>query len=198
MGTLKLGPASVPKGTPVELTIQYRTDRALPEVTARVRKTGTPIRATVEYEQHSVQASGSARLQVTPELDLVFCIDTTGSMVHGDHLEKLRHCCTRFVNALAESDLDLRLAAISFGDRAGGERETVSFTPTRASSSRRWKPERERRGDEGESALDALAVALRLPFREGDTRHHIVLVRAPPHRPEKGSLEQLVPQLAAH
>lgn len=201
VGTLKLGPASVPKGTPVELTIQYRTDRALPEVTARVRKTGTPIRATVEYEQHSVQASGSARLQVTPELDLVFCIDTTGSMVHGDHLEKLRHCCTRFVNALAESDLDLRLAAISFGDRAGGERETVySFTPDpRLFITRVGSLNENDGGDERESALDALAVALRLPFREGETRHHIVLVTdAPPHRPEKGSLEQLVSQLAAH
>lgn len=201
IGTAKVGPVTLPPGTPVTLSIRYRTDRALPEVSARVRATGDPLRAAMVYEQSSVAVTASPRLRLARELDLVFCVDTTGSMIHGGHLERFRQHCAAFVRSLPESELDVRLAAISFGDRAGGEREHVySFTPdhrlflTRLGS----LPENDG-GDEPESSLDALDTARRLPLREGETtRRRVVLVTdAPPRAPEGGPLERLVTGLAA-
>jgi len=168
-------------------------------VTARIEGNGAAVEACMVYERESVTATGIPKIEMKKELDLVFCVDTTGSMVQGGHLERLRQQAAAFVGSLPESEMDIRLAAISFGDRAGGERETVySFTSDKRLFITRLNSLNENDGgDEPESSLDALGAAQRLPFREGSgARRHVVLVTdAPPQKLQEGSLESLVSDL---
>jgi len=100
-------------------------------------------------------------------IDLVFVIDTTGSM--SDKIEGLIATCSRFVDDLANLSLSHRIAVVAFGDLTvpGDDITVSSFTDEVQSVKRTLStvPRYGGGGNEGESSLEALDRALTLPFR---------------------------------
>lgn len=144
-------------------------------------------------------AHRSQRLSMTPELtaaleaarrppplkaDVVFVIDTTGSM--SDKIEGLLKTCLAFAHELASSSIDYRLGLIGFGDLLIGEKMSIYQLTDNAEEFREWikKLPRTGGGDEPESSLDAVREALRMEFRPDAQKVVILITDAPPHDPD--------------
>jgi hypothetical protein len=114
-------------------------------------------------------------------VDLVFVIDTTGSM--SDKIESLLTTCARFVDDFNALRLNHRIAIVSFGDlRVRGDRiQNTAFTSKVESTQKSLRniPRNSGGGNEGESSLEALERALSLPFRP-DAVQVIVLITDEP------------------
>jgi hypothetical protein len=114
-------------------------------------------------------------------VDLVFVIDTTGSM--SDKIEGLLETCSRFADDFNALHLNHRIAIVSFGDlRVPGDKiQNTAFTSQVevTKKSLRNIPRNSGGGNEGESSLEALARALALPFRP-DAVKTIVLITDEP------------------
>lgn len=133
---------------------------------------------------------GSHDLEVRPEpiapggergVDLVFVIDTTGSM--SDKIESLLATCSQFADDFNALHLNHRIAIVSFGDlRVQGDRiQNTAFSRNVdvTKKSLRNIPRNSGGGNEGESSLEALERALSLPFRP-DAVKAIVLITDEP------------------
>ena len=114
-------------------------------------------------------------------VDLVFVIDTTGSM--SDKIESLLATCSKFVEDFNALHLNHRIAIVSFGDlRVRGDKiQNTAFTSNVevTQKSLRNIPRNSGGGNEGESSLEALDRALSLPFRP-DAVQAIVLITDEP------------------
>jgi Mg-chelatase subunit ChlD len=114
-------------------------------------------------------------------VDLVFVIDTTGSM--SDKIESLLATCSRFADDFNALQLNHRIAIVSFGDlRVPGDKiQNTAFTSNVeiTKKSLRNIPRNNGGGNEGESSLEALERALSLPFRP-DAVKVIVLITDEP------------------
>jgi hypothetical protein len=114
-------------------------------------------------------------------VDLVFVIDTTGSM--SDKIEGLLTTCAKFVEDFNTLRLNHRIAIVSFGDlRVPGDKiQNTAFTSSVAvtQKSLRHIPRNGGGGNEGESSLEALERALSMPFRP-DAVKVIVLITDEP------------------
>jgi Mg-chelatase subunit ChlD len=114
-------------------------------------------------------------------VDLVFVIDTTGSM--SDKIEGLLATCTRFVDEFAALNLDQRVAIVAFGDLTvpGDKIETTAFTGQVEIIKRSLQniPRYGGGGNEGESSLEALEKALALPFRPNVVKVVILITDEP-------------------
>jgi hypothetical protein len=94
--------------------------------------------------------------------DLVFVIDTTGSM--NDKIDGLIESCESFVDKLARKRIDWAAAVVGFGDLTV-EGDRIVATPFSSSADRvkallRGLPRYSGGGNEGESSLEALQAAL--------------------------------------
>ncbi len=114
-------------------------------------------------------------------VDLVFVIDTTGSM--SDKIEGLLTTCSKFAEDFSALKLNHRMAIVSFGDlRVPGDKiQNTAFTSNVevTKKSLRNIPRNGGGGNEGESSLEALERALSLPFRS-DVVKVIVLITDEP------------------
>jgi hypothetical protein len=114
-------------------------------------------------------------------VDLVFVIDTTGSM--SDKIESLLATCSRFTDDFNALHLNHRIAIVSFGDlRVEGDKiQNTAFTANVeiTKKSLRNIPRNSGGGNEGESSLEAVERALSLPFR-ADAVKAIVLITDEP------------------
>ncbi len=141
----------------------------------------------------------SQRLSLTPEItaaleaaqrppplkaDVIFAIDTTGSM--SDKIEGLLKICLAFAHELASSGIDYRLGLIGFGDLLIKEKMSIYPPTARAEEFQDWIRElpRTEGGDEPESSLDAVREALRMEFRPDAQKVVILITDAPPHDPD--------------
>ncbi len=110
-------------------------------------------------------------------VDLVFVIDTTGSM--SDKIESLLATCSRFADDFNALHLNHRIAIVSFGDlRVEGDKiQNTAFTDNVEVTKKSLQniPRNNGGGNEGESSLEALERALSLPFRS-DAVKAIVLI----------------------
>jgi hypothetical protein len=117
-------------------------------------------------------------------VDLVFVIDTTGSM--SDKIEGLLATCARFVDGLIALHLDHRVAIVSFGDLTvpGDKIEKTPFTNKVevVKASLRNIPRYSGGGNEGESSLEALEKAIGLPFRSDAVKVLILITDEPAHQ----------------
>lgn len=122
--------------------------------------------------------------------DLVFVIDTTGSM--NDKIDGLVESCQSFVDKLAAKRIDWVAAVVGFGDLTV-EGDRIVVTPFSSSADRvkallRGLPRYSGGGNEGESSLEALQAALDQPGYRPDAMKVVVLITDEPalqreHRP---------------
>jgi hypothetical protein len=114
--------------------------------------------------------------------DLVFVIDTTGSM--NDKIDGLIESCQSFVDRLAAKRIDWVAAVVGFGDLTV-EGDRIVATPFSSSADRvktllRGLPRYSGGGNEGESSLEAVRAALNLPGFRADAMKVIVLITDEP------------------
>lgn len=119
-----------------------------------------------------------------PVADVVFVIDTTGSM--SNKIDGLLSSCTTFAERLAAKDIDWRAAVVAFGDlRVPADRIVATGYTTRIEtvrSSLSRVPRFSGCGNRGESSLEALDRALGLGAREGAIRVVILITDEAPHQ----------------
>jgi hypothetical protein len=130
----------------------------------------------------SIKVQGqSIDKDATQRVDLVFVIDTTGSM--SDKIEGLLATCSKFVDEFAALKLDYRIAIVAFGDLTvpgdkivstefSGKIETIK-------KSLRNIPRFGGGGNEGESSLEALDQVMGLPFRENAVKVIVLITDEP-------------------
>lgn len=114
--------------------------------------------------------------------DLVFVIDTTGSM--NDKIDALIETCQSFVDKLATRRIDWVAAVVGFGDLTV-EGDRIVATPFSSSAERvkallRGLPRYSGGGNEGESSLEALQAAMDLPGYRTDAMKVVVLITDEP------------------
>lgn len=114
--------------------------------------------------------------------DLVFVIDTTGSM--NDKIDGLIESCQAFVDRLATKHIDWAAAVVGFGDLTV-EGDRIVATPFSSSTDRvksllRGLPRYSGGGNEGESSLEALQAALSQPGYRPDAMKVLVLITDEP------------------
>jgi hypothetical protein len=114
--------------------------------------------------------------------DLVFVIDTTGSM--NDKIDALIETCQSFVDKLATRRIDWVAAVVGFGDLTV-EGDRIVATPFSSSAERvkallRGLPRYSGGGNEGESSLEALQAALDQPGYRADAMKVVVLITDEP------------------
>ena len=114
--------------------------------------------------------------------DLVFVIDTTGSM--NDKIDGLIESCQSFVDRLATRHIDWAAAVVGFGDLTV-EGDRIVATPFSSSADRvkellRRLPRYSGGGNEGESSLEALRAALNQPGYRADAMKVLVLITDEP------------------
>ncbi|MGH7763459.1 MAG: vWA domain-containing protein [Candidatus Dormibacteraceae bacterium] len=114
--------------------------------------------------------------------DLVFVIDTTGSM--NDKIDGLIESCESFVDRLATRRIDWAAAVVGFGDLTI-EGDRIVATPFSSSADRvkallRGIPRNSGGDNEGESSLEALQAALRQPGYRAGAMKILVLITDEP------------------
>ena len=114
--------------------------------------------------------------------DLVFVIDTTGSM--NDKIDALIQTCQSFVDKLATRHIDWAASVVGFGDLTI-EGDRIVATPFSSSADRvkallRGLPRYSGGGNEGESSLEALQAALDQPGFRQDAMKVVVLITDEP------------------
>ncbi len=117
-------------------------------------------------------------------VDLVFVIDTTGSM--SDKIESLLATCARFVEDFNALQLNHRIAIVSFGDLTvrGDRIQNTAFTSNVEITKKSLQhiPRNSGGGNEGESALEALERALSLPYRPDAVKAIVLITDEPAHQ----------------
>lgn len=155
---------------------------------------GRSLQITIgKGEERQVIARGGPAVKVHGEtvpvnkergVDLVFVIDTTGSM--DDKIDGLLETCAEFAEEFGKLDLDQRMAVVSFGDLyvPGDRIETIPFTEKVSviKDSLRRIPRNSGGGNEGESSLEAIERALALGFRQDAVKTFILITDEPAHQ----------------
>jgi Mg-chelatase subunit ChlD len=117
-------------------------------------------------------------------LDLVFVIDTTGSM--SDKIDGLLQTCAKFVDEFASLQLQHRIAIVAFGDlRVRGDKIVrTEFTTNVEVTKKSLKnvPRYSGGGNKGESSLEAIEKALELPFDADAVKVLILITDEPAHQ----------------
>ena len=139
-----------------------------PSLPATVRVTG-PSFSTITIGGATVALPrGDGRASESPQVDVVFVFDTTGSM--SDKRESLIACMTGFVDELEKLSLDWRASVLPFGDlTVSGDRVDgqLPFTDKaeKIKMQLRAMPKFSGGGNVGESSIEAMEAALGKPWR---------------------------------
>lgn len=114
-------------------------------------------------------------------VDLVFVIDTTGSM--SDKIKGLLQTAQKFVDRFARLEMDARIAIVAFGDLTvrGDKIVATSFTDNvqTTKNSLQKIPRFSGGGNRGESSLEALQKAMALDFRSGVVKVLLLITDEP-------------------
>jgi Mg-chelatase subunit ChlD len=143
-----------------------------------VRLTSTGIEITHQGKPiaSTLFGAGSARA------DIVFVIDTTGSM--SDKIEGLLQTCQKFVDEIAQRKIDWQIAIVGFGDLTVEGDKIVATTFSRNVEVIKQAlleiPHNSGGSNEGESSLEALEKAMGLTgYREGAIKVFILMTDEP-------------------
>jgi Mg-chelatase subunit ChlD len=131
--------------------------------------------------------------------DIMFVLDCTGSMK--GEIEAIKDTIMDFADTIQSEGIRVRVGLVEFRDRLNREEHRVinfdgePFTanPT-LFRSEVAKLQAGGGGDEPESSLDAILLALNQPFTTGANKVIVLVTDAPPHIPDKDaqSIEQVV------
>jgi Mg-chelatase subunit ChlD len=130
-------------------------------------------------------------------VDLVFVIDTTGSM--SNKIKGLLQTCAKFVDRFARLQMDSRIAIVAFGDLTvrGDKIVATGFSrdiQTTKSSLQRI-PRYNGGGNRGESSLEALQKAMGLGFRDDVVSVLILITDEPALQNRNVKVEDVIEQL---
>ncbi len=137
----------------------------------------------MEHRKVSVAlGTGPLRMSQVPMADIVFIIDTTGSM--DDKISGLLQSCQNFVDELGKRHIDWRVAIVSFGDlTVPGDKilaTTFSHSTENIKTLLRNIPRNSGGGNTGESSFDALLKALSLAgYRDNSIKVFILMTDEP-------------------
>lgn len=161
-----------------------------------------PVGASGAVDAGSLAKSISAKaeaLQGKRKADIMFVLDCTGSM-QGE-IDAIKDAITAFADTIESEGVRVRVGLIEFRDRLIGEEPRVltfagqPFTNDPAAFRREVAALRATGGgDEPESSLDAVMLALRQPFALDANKVIVLVTDAPPHIPDKDtkSVEEVV------
>lgn len=136
--------------------------------------------------------------------DIMFVLDCTASM--GGEIDAIRDAFVSFAESIQKEGVRARVGLVEFRDRLNGEEHRAllfdgePFTSDPAAFRREVSQLRAAGGgDEPESSLDALLLALRQPFADGASKVLVLVTDAPPHVPDREvrSLEEVSAALRA-
>lgn len=119
-------------------------------------------------------------------VDIVFTIDTTGSM--NDKIEALLQTCEEFVEEPAKFNLHPSFALVSFGDISipGTDKIEVVVSPTdsieKIKHGLRHIPRNSGYGNTGESSFEAIVESMKLQFRSETVKVLILITDEPAHQ----------------
>ena len=148
-------------------------------------------RNTEEKEPPQPQSS-----TLQPNVNVVFIIDTTGSM--DNYITAVKDRAINFSQILSERNINFKLGLIGFGDLYEGEKPTIyNYTTDVAKFSKQVKKiPRTYGGDIPESSLEALEVAAKSMAQKDASNIFILITDAPPHIPTKtGKTAEEIAQL---
>ncbi len=143
--------------------------------------------------------TNKAALQGKRKADIMFVLDCTASM-QGE-IDAIRDAILAFADTISSDGVRARVGLIEFRDRLIGEEQRVlmfgsePFTNDPSAFRREVAALRARGGgDEPESSLDAVMLALRQPFAADGNKVIVLVTDAPPHIPDREtkSIEQVV------
>jgi Mg-chelatase subunit ChlD len=138
-------------------------------------------------------------LQGKRHADIMFVLDCTGSM--GGEIEAIKDAIIDFADTIESDGVRVRVGLVEFRDRLIKEEHRVltfngePFTNDTAAFRREvTKLQADGGGDEPESSLDAILLALRQPFTEQGNKVIVLVTDAPPHIPdvEAQNIDQVV------
>jgi len=144
-------------------------------------------------------AARAATLQGKRRADVMFVLDCTGSM-QGE-IDAIKDAITAFADTIESDGVRVRVGLIEFRDRLIGEEHRVltfagePFTADPSIFRREVSTLRATGGgDEPESSLDAVRLALRQPFASDANKVIVLVTDAPPHIPDREtkSIEEVV------
>lgn len=145
----------------------------------------------------------SETLQSKRRADIMFVVDCTGSM-QGE-LDAICDAITDFADLIQSQGVRVRVGLVEFRDRLINEEhraltfEGEVFTGNSALFREKVSKLRAKGGgDEPESSLDAMMLALRQPFNPEVNKVIVLVTDAPPHIPdqETQSIEEVVNEIA--
>lgn len=134
----------------------------------------------------------------------MFVLDCTGSMK--GEIDAIRDAIIGFVDSIQSEGVRARVGLIEFRDRLIDEEQRAllfdgqPFTSDPAAFRREVSALRAGGGgDEPESSLDAILLALRQPYEEGANKVIVLVTDAPPHIPDREarSMEEVAAAVAA-
>jgi hypothetical protein len=169
---------------------------ALPAPLAKTVEIRPPLEAGSFADALKTQAQ---TLESKRRADIMFVLDCTGSM-QGE-INAIRDAITAFADTIASDGVRSRVGLIEFRDRLIKEEHRAltfdgePFTNNPAVFRREVaKLTATGGGDEPESSLDAIMLALRQPFAAGSNKVIVLVTDASPHIPDKEtkSMEEVV------
>ena len=136
------------------------------------------------------------------QADVMFVLDCTGSM--GGEIDAIRDAIAAFADTIKSDGVRVRVGMVAFRDRLINQDHGVlkfsgqRFTNDAAAFRERISTLRAAGGgDEPESSLDAVMLALRQPFAPDANKVIVLVTDAPPHIPDKEtqSIEEVVQKI---
>lgn len=189
--TIRSGDTASPPGSKAKRGLKLppltRTD-----ATVRSAKTKEHVNIDADYLARTIDSrlGTLSTLKNKQRADIMFILDCTESMK--GELGAIRDAIMSFVETIRSDGVRVRIGLIEFRDRLINEEHRVlSFNGDTFTSD----PELFRRevfklsaiggGDEPESSLDAVMLALRQPFDKESQKVLVLVTDAPPHIPDK-------------
>lgn len=165
------------------------------------KRTGLTItlgsqREVIAREQPDVTSSSGKVVQRGHKVDIVFVFDTTGSM--SDKIRGLVNACKTLVNETEALDLDAQFSLISFGDtkvQGGGDSIDIVVSPTgdieKIKHGLTNIPRNNGFANIGESAFEAVQLALKLEYRKDAVKVMILLTDDEAHQHNISAIDMI-------
>ena len=130
----------------------------------------------------SVTLTDFAGIESARPVDIVFVLDTTGSM--RAEIDGVKNTILTFADKLREKNRSFRLGLVTFGDEIREVGRPDGQLTDSADEFKGWvgRQRADGGGDDAEISLDAIARAMSLQYRREAQRILILITDAPPHQ----------------